>query len=196
MRIAVGTTREPKLAGVRAALERLAALPWPADAVELVPVEVASGQADPPLSASATVAGARARARSALRAVPGAGLALGLEGGVEVLGREPLAAVLRNWAVAWDGAREGLGSSAGIVLPEQVAAAVVAGEDLATVIDRWAAQDDVRSRQGAFGVLTAGVVNRADAFVQAVLTALAPFYAPGWSRPAARAGGPGPEACP
>ncbi len=191
MRVAVGSTREPTLAGVRAALDRLAALPWPGEAVEVVPVAAASGQADTPLSAGATLAGARARARAALRSVPGCALALGLEGGVEVIGADPLEAVLRNWAVAWDGAREGVGSSAGILLPEPVAADVLAGHDLAGVIDRWAAERDVRSRQGAFGVLTAGVVVRAEAFVQAVLTALAPFYATGWSSPAARGGGAG-----
>ena len=182
MKIAVGSKREPKLAGVREALGRLAVVPWPREPVELMPFEAASGQADTPLSAEATLAGARARARTTLDSVPGADLALGLEGGVEVISREPLEAVLRNWAVAWDGVREGVGSSAGVLLPEPVAAAVLAGEDLAAVIDRWAAEHDVRSRQGAFGVLTAGLVNRADAFVQAVLTALAPFYAPGWSR--------------
>jgi non-canonical (house-cleaning) NTP pyrophosphatase len=99
-----------------------------------------------------------------------------------VLGSDPLQMVLRNWAVAWDGTREGVGSSAGILLPGPVAAAVLDGEDLAAVVDRWAAEHDVRSRQGAFGVLTAGVVNRADAYVQAVLTALAPWYAPAAQR--------------
>jgi inosine/xanthosine triphosphatase len=180
MRIAVGSRREPKIAGVTIALERLASLPWPGEEVALTPVEVPSGQADTPLSAEATLGGARARARAALAAVPGA--SLGLEGGVEVIGHAPLRVVLRNWAVAWDGRNEGVGSSAGILLPDDVAAAVLAGEDLARVIDRHANEHDVRSRQGAFGVLTAGVVTRADAYVQAVLTALAPWYAPDFSR--------------
>jgi inosine/xanthosine triphosphatase len=180
VKIAVGSTREPKFAGVRAALERFATVPWPGGPVELVPIDAVSGQADTPLSAEATLAGARTRARAALSSVPGADLALGLEGGVEVLARTPLQAVLRNWAVAWDGVREGVGLSAGVLLPEPVAADVLAGEDLAVVIDRWAAERDVRSRQGAFGVLTAGLVNRADAYAQAVLTAFAPFYTQGW----------------
>lgn len=177
MRIAVGSRREPKITGVTMALERLAVLPWPGEEVELVPVDVASGQADTPLSAEATLAGARERARAALSAAPDARLALGLEGGIEVLGRAPLQVVLRNWAVAWDGTLEGVGSSAGILLPVDLAAAVLEGEDLAGAIDRHANEHDVRSRQGAFGVLTAGVVTRADAYVQAVLTALAPWYA-------------------
>jgi inosine/xanthosine triphosphatase len=182
MRIAVGSRREPKITGVTMALQRLAALPWPGEEVDLFPVDVASGHADTPLSAEATLAGARERARAALAAVPGAALALGLEGGVEVLRRAPLQVGLRNWAVAWDGRREGVGSSAGILLPETVAAAVLAGEDLADVIDRHANEHDVRSRQGAFGVLTAGLLTRANAYVQAVLTALAPWYAPDGAR--------------
>ncbi len=182
MRIAVGTLRGPKLAGVRVALERLAALPWPGEPVEIAPVAAASGQADTPLSAAEALEGARSRAHAALTATPGAAMALGLEGGVEVLMREPLQAVLRNWALAWDGRREGIGSSAGILLPEEVAAAVLAGEDLASVIDRHAQERDVRSRQGAFGVLTAGVLTRADAYAQAVLTALAPWYAAAGAR--------------
>jgi inosine/xanthosine triphosphatase len=180
MKIAVGTLREPKIAGVRQALERLASLPWPGEAVELVPVEVASGQADTPLSAEATRKGARARARAAMNVVSGAFLALGLEGGVEVLAHEPPQVVLRNWAVAWDGRREGVGSSAGLLLPESVARPVLAGEDLAAVIDRHADEHDVRSRQGAFGVLTAGLLTRADAYAQAVLAALAPWYKEQW----------------
>ncbi len=177
MKVAIGSLREPKLAGVRAAFARLAARPWPANAVELVPVDAASGVADTPLSVEATIAGASRRALSALAAVPGAALALGLEGGVEVVSRAPLRVVLRNWAVAWDGAREGVGSSAGVLLPGAVAVAVLAGEDLAAVIDRWASERDVRSRQGAFGVITGGVLDRSEAFEQAVLTALAPWYA-------------------
>jgi len=179
VRIALGTVREPKIAGVRMALERLAALPWPGEPVDLLPVEVASGQADTPLSAAATVAGARTRARSAMTAT-GAELALGLEGGIEVLAGEPSRAVLRNWAVAWDGRREGIGSSAGVLLPEAVAVPVLAGEDLASVIDRHARERDVRSRQGAFGVLTAGVLTRAEAYAQAVVGALAPWYKGRW----------------
>jgi inosine/xanthosine triphosphatase len=180
LRIAVGTLREPKIAGVRMALERLAALPWPGEDVDLVPVAVSSGQPDTPLSARQTLDGARARARAALGARPGASLALGLEGGVEVLGREPWEARRRHRAVGWDGSREGIGSSAGILLPPDVAEAVLAGEDLAQVIDRHAGEHDVRSRQGAFGVLTAGVLSRAEAYAQAVLAALAPWYKGRW----------------
>ena len=61
-----------------------------------------------------------------------------------------------------------------------MAAAVLRGEDLAPAIDRHADEHDVRSRQGAFGVLTVGLMTRADAYAQAVLTALAPWYKERW----------------
>jgi len=67
--------------------------------------------------------------------------------------------------------------SQAVQLVAHIGQAVLAGEDLAKVIDRHANEHDVRSRQGAFGVLTAGVLTRADAYVQAVVTALAPWYA-------------------
>ncbi len=180
MRIALGTLREPKIAGVRTALARLASLPWPGETVELAAVDAASGQAPTPLSGEATMEGARTRARAALAAVPGAAFALGLEGGLEVMARDPLQVALRNWAVAWDGRREGVGSSAGVMLPGTLARAVLDGEDVAEAIDRFAGERDVRSRQGAFGVLTSGLLTRSEAYAQAVLTALAPWYKESW----------------
>jgi inosine/xanthosine triphosphatase len=180
VRVAVGTVREPKLDGVRRAFEGLGRLPWPADPVELVAVAVPSGQADTPIGDDATIAGARARARAALALVPGATLALGLEGGVVRSADSSAAAFLRNWAVAWDGVREGLGAGPSLLLPGPVATAVLAGEDLARVIDRVAGERDVRSRQGTFGVLTCDLLPRTEAFAQAVLLALAPFYNPIW----------------
>jgi inosine/xanthosine triphosphatase len=180
VKVAVGTVREPKLDGVRRAFERLGRLPWPATPVELVAFAAPSGQADTPIGDEATIAGARARARAALALAPGAALALGLEGGVVRVDGGLQAAVLRNWAVAWDGVREGLGAGPSLLLPGSVARAVLAREDLAQVIDRVAGEHDVRSRQGTFGVLTRDLLPRTEAFAQAVLVALAPFYNPIW----------------
>ncbi len=176
MKVAVGSARAPKLAAVRLAFERLAGIGWPAAEAELVPVGVASGEADTPISDTATLAGARRRARSALLAVRGCDLAVGLEGGIAVVAGDPPTVVLRNWAVAWDGGKEGVGSGPAVQLPHALATAVLGGEDLAAAIDRFVGDHDIRSRQGAFGVLTRDLVTRSDAFAVAVLAALAPWY--------------------
>ena len=176
MRLAVGTLRKPKLLAVQRALARLAEHGWPGEEVELVPVAADSGVSQMPLSEEEGVAGAGNRAREALRTA-GADLALGLEGGVVVLGEQPPLVLLRNWAAAWDGSRLAVGSGPGIQLPGELAAAVLAGEELGDAIDRHAGGRDIRSGRGTFGVLTADVVDRADAFATAVLAALAPWYA-------------------
>lgn len=176
MRLAVGTLREAKLAAVRRALARLEERGWPGGGVTVVPVAAASGVSEMPLSEEEGVAGARNRARSALRAT-GAELALGLEGGVAILAAQPPVVLLRNWAAAWDGSRLSIGCGPGIQLPRELAEAVLAGEELGDAIDRYARGRDIRSGRGTFGVLTADVVDRADAFAAAVLAALAPWYA-------------------
>jgi|AMFO01.1.fsa_nt_gi Uncharacterized conserved protein len=179
MRLAVGTLRRAKLDGVRDALERLAALPWPGDgAVEVVPLRAPSGVAAMPMSEEEGIRGAWNRARFAAEAT-GADLALGLEGGVRVLGGRPPLVVLCNWAVAWDGRRRWLGAGPGVQLPTALAEAVLAGEELGDAIDRFSGERDVRSGRGTFGVLTRDVIGRAHAFELAVLGALAPWYNPG-----------------
>jgi len=175
IRIAVGTLRAAKVEAARRALERLR--PWPGEPVELFPVEVPSGVTAMPLDEVEGIRGAVHRARAALAAT-GARLALGLEGGCVVLRRDPALLVLRNWAAAWDGERLGLGCGPGIALPPPLARAVLEGEELGEAIERYAAERDVRSGRGTFGVLTGDRIDRAAAFTTAVVAALAPWYAP------------------
>ena len=67
IRIAVGTLRAAKLDAVRSALDRLERFPWPPEGrPEVVPVAVASGVPEMPMSESEGVAGARNRARSSV----------------------------------------------------------------------------------------------------------------------------------
>jgi len=179
VRLAVGTLRAAKLDAVRQALSRLALLGWPLGGeVETVPVRVPSGVSEMPMSEAEGVQGARQRARAALEATA-ADLALGLEGGVVVLNRQPPVVLLRNWAVAWDGECAWVGSGPGLQLPGELAAAVLGGVELGDAIDDFAEEHDVRSGRGTFGVLTLDLIDRAHAFEDAVLGALTPWYSSG-----------------
>lgn len=183
MRIAVGTLRHSKLEAVRGALHRLRGLPWPPGGkVELLSVSVPSGVPDMPMAEGEGLRGAANRARGALDAT-GASLALGLEGGVIVARRPEPVVILRNWAAAWDGSRLWFGSGPGMQLPAELSSAVLDGEELGLAIDRYAGEHDVRSGRGTLGVLTADLLDRRHAFEDAVLAALAPWYAPDCSRP-------------
>jgi inosine/xanthosine triphosphatase len=177
-RLAVGTLRQAKLDAVRLALDRLSTAGW-ADAAgcEVVPVDVPSGVSAMPMSETEGVRGARLRAQAALAAT-GADLALGLEGGAVVVDRAMPLVLLRNWAAASDGHRTWVGSGPGIMLPEALARSLLDGAELGVVIDRFAGGRDIRSGRGAFGVLTADHIDRAAAFADAVITALAPWYNP------------------
>jgi non-canonical (house-cleaning) NTP pyrophosphatase len=181
LRVGLASERPPKVQAARAALQHLAALGLPAwRDFELRAHATPSGVEATPRHDGALQQGARQRAQALQRrleseATP-AHLYLGLEGGVHVDadGRT----WLRSWAYAWDGARGCFGCGPSAVLPARLAAPVLAGEDLAAVIDRVAGAEDVRSRGGTWGWLTHGLVPRSLAFETAVLTALVPFYHP------------------
>lgn len=170
----------PKLRAVREALSRVHAI-----RPELVPAEpiiearkVPSGVADTPRHTWETMAGAKQRALNVLALVRGEGssldLAVGLEGGVL---REEGNAFLESWAYVTNGQESAFGSSGCIPLPVVLADRVIdAGGELGPEADRLFGTSEIAAKEGTFGVLTALLVSREDAFVRSLLHALAPFY--------------------
>ncbi|NOZ78254.1 MAG: DUF84 family protein [Acidobacteria bacterium] len=178
MRVAVGTVRRAKVEAVRLACERLAGIGvFAKDGADVIPVDVPSGVAAMPMSEEEGIAGARNRARRCWEALD-VDVALGLEGGVVVIQHDPAIVILRNWAVAWNGRTEWIGSGPGIQLPARLANAVLDGIELGDAIDVFAGERDIRSGRGTFGVLTVDVLDRSSAFADAVVAALAPWYNP------------------
>ena len=53
---------------------------------------------------------------------------------------------------------------------------VLRGVELGVAIDRFAGAVGIRDAQGAWGVLSGGLINRTEAFRLAVVAAFAPFY--------------------
>jgi non-canonical (house-cleaning) NTP pyrophosphatase len=182
LRIAVGTTRAPKLEALRRALVRIGSRAPELAAARLVPRDVGDVAPRMPLSLDELLDGARARAERALELARAEGLqpalGVGLEGGLDVRrGRGRRQAFLMSWAYATDGRSGFHGSGGAIELPADLIESVVdRGLELSEAIDRFARETDVRSRQGAWGVLTDGMVERAASFETALLAALAPFY--------------------
>ncbi|MDF1503573.1 inosine/xanthosine triphosphatase [Roseisolibacter sp. H3M3-2] len=172
-RVAVGSTNPVKVAAARAVLARVA------PGAEVVGVAVASGVPDQPWGDDETRRGAVARARAALRALD-ADLGVGFEGGVVA---EADGAVRScAWAAVVDAAGvEGVGGSMAMPLPAAVARRLRAGEELAHAIDALTGERGTKHRGGAVAVLTAGLVDRRQAYEVILAYALAPFLAPaGW----------------
>jgi inosine/xanthosine triphosphatase len=188
VRIAVGSTRGPKVEAVRRALALIRdRFPhFLGGEPELLSCAVSSGASLTPRSTEELMAGAEERARAAYAMVAAEGeppaLAVGLEGGLRVeaerAGR-PLPVWLESWAYVTDGRQGSFGSGGCVPLPEPLARAVVErGEDLGPAADRFYGLADVAGGQGTFGVLTGRLITREDAFLRALLHALAPFYNP------------------
>jgi len=169
MKIAVGSTNPVKITAVRLMVERV----WPE--AEVHAISVPSGVSAMPMSDTETIAGARNRAIAARLQLDG-DLGIGLEGGVHP---EPFGLTLQGWVVVVDkDGREGIGGAARLPLPKTIADRVRAGEELGLVMDGILGQANVKQKEGAVGVLTAGLVMRHETFAVAVAYALALFVSP------------------
>jgi non-canonical (house-cleaning) NTP pyrophosphatase len=195
--IAVGSKRGPKLGAVTEALDDIGPLLPEDGEFEVVGADVESGVGHTPASSGELMRGARQRAEAlvylAQEKSESWSFFVGLEGGLEVLEedagaprkkeRERDAAVgrrrvfLESWAYVTDGKRGYYGRSGAIELPEALAHEVLEnGTELSVAIDEFAGSVGIRDGQGAWGVLSANLISRQEAFRVAVIAAFAPFY--------------------
>lgn len=167
--VGVGSGNPVKLAAALAVLERVA----PSARVEAV--SVVSSVRDQPFGDDETIRGALARARAA-RDAASAQLGIGIEGGVvESAGGMRTCA----WAAVVDGlGHEGVGGSLAMPLPDGVAKLVRGGLELGAAMDRLTGEHNTKQRQGAVGILTAGLVDRQAAYEVILAYALARFLTP------------------
>jgi inosine/xanthosine triphosphatase len=181
--IAVGSTRKPKLAAVREALDQLTGVFFTSTEFEVLGIEVESGVTHTPLTRAELMQGARQRAE-AVQAVAAVArneswdYFVGLEGGLDsVVENGQRRVFLESWAYVSDGERGHFGRSGAVELPNSLAEEVLSrGTELSVAIDQFAQQSGIRDAQGAWGVLSANKITRQEAFRIAVIAAFAPFY--------------------
>jgi non-canonical (house-cleaning) NTP pyrophosphatase len=104
---------------------------------------------------------------------------VGLEGGFHSITFEGARQTfLHGWAFVSNEAGRGyFGHAPAVTVPAQIVARVErTGRELGEVIDEVAGEHDVRSREGAWGVLSRGLLTRAMSFETALIAAFAPFY--------------------
>lgn len=84
---------------------------------------------------------------------------------------------LQSWVYISDGEAGFYGASCAVPVPAKIAAEVAdEGKELGKIIDTYGREMNIRDKQGAFGVFTAGLVDRETIFEQAVINALSPFF--------------------
>lgn len=182
MVVALGSGRAAKVEAVRRCMERIARVDARWSEARIIAREVLTSAPAMPLTDTELARGARERAVAIRELLSKEGttaqLFVGLEGGFhsfELDGRWHT--FLRGWAYATDGVREGFGVSPSILVPDSIARRVTeSGIELSVVIDDVAGERDVRSRQGAWGVLSRDLLRRAESFEAALVAAFAPFY--------------------
>ena len=177
--VALGSTSPAKRRAVEEALRevRSSGASSFVEAVRVVTMAATSGVPDQPWGDDDTRRGATQRAQQALEATPDATLAFGIEGGVQ---DDPAGSL---WAFAWvvalaaDGTA-GVARSAAFIVPDQLAAAVRGGEELGDALDNTYGLRRAKDGAGAVGVLTGGLIDRAELYRPAVLLALIPWLSP------------------
>jgi inosine/xanthosine triphosphatase len=182
IQIAVGSARRPKLAAVQEAIRDFGAVLAPGLEFEVIGVEVESGVGHTPANRKELMRGARQRAEAlvslAREKAESWRYFVGLEGGLDVIEEEGERRVLlESWAYVSDGREGHYGRSGGVEIPDALAREVLEnGVELSVAIDHFAGSVGIRDAQGAWGVLSGGLISRTEAFRVAVVAAFAPFY--------------------
>ncbi|MDT7689603.1 MAG: inosine/xanthosine triphosphatase [Acidobacteriota bacterium] len=184
MLIALGSARSAKIMALRAACARIAEADRRWKHAELVARSVEeTGAPRMPLNDTQLMRGARGRADAMRELLLGEGgradFYVGLEGGFHSITFEgERRTFLHGWAyVSDDSGRGYFGHAPAVTVPLSIVARVErTGRELGEVIDEVAGEHDVRSRQGAWGVLSRGLLTRAMSFETALVAAFAPFY--------------------
>jgi inosine/xanthosine triphosphatase len=157
VKVAVGSLNPAKINAVKQALVK--------EDVEVVGVKVPSDVAAQPFGDEETKNGAINRALATVKE-SGAHIGIGLEGGVVDTNDGML---LNNWgALATADGKVFVASGMRIFLPEEVAQGVREGKELGEVMADFTKKHDVRSKEGAVGIFTAGYVTRIDMFSHVV----------------------------
>jgi len=185
MIIALGSDRAAKIMAVRAAAARIASVDARWNEATLTARAVETDAPAMPLTDWQLMHGARARAEAVRaqlqREGTSAQLYVGLEGGFHSINvDDEWHTFLRGWAYVTDDTRGYFGASPSVSVPASIADRVIDGKrELSVVIDEVTNERDVRSRQGAWGVLSRDLLTRSMSFEAALIAAFAPFYNPG-----------------
>lgn len=182
--IALGSDRAAKIMAVRASIVRVAAIDADWTNANVVARRVEINAPAMPLTDWQLMEGARERALAVRDSLHSrrleADIYVGLEGGFHSIsiGGE-WHTFLRGWAYATDGEKSAFGGAPSISVPPDIVKSVVQGRrELGMVIDEVAGGRDIRSKQGAWGVLSRDLVTRSLSFELALIAAFAPFYNP------------------
>ena len=169
--IIIASKNPVKIQAALAGFQRM----FPEDTFSISPASVSSLVSDQPGTDSETLAGATNRAKLAQQQLPAADFWVGIEGGVQAAGSEISAFA---WVVVLSKDQLGKGRTGAFLLPDAVANLVRQGKELGEADDIVFKRLNSKQDNGAVGLLTGNVIDRADLYEHAVILALVPFKNP------------------
>jgi len=170
-RIVVASQNPVKLEAVLNGFCRM----FPDEEFTVEPVSVPSGVSRQPMSSAETLQGAQNRAAEAARLAPEADYWAGVEGGCEELDGELSTFA---WIVVQGQSHTGKSRTGSFFLPPEVTSLVHQGKELGEADDIFFKRFNSKQANGAVGILTDNVIDRALFYEHAVILALLPFKNP------------------
>jgi len=173
--VAVGSKRERKIEAVTLAFFRMLPNELSSEEWIIVGVSADSGVGGQPLSEGDGVCGAINRAKAALKEVPEAEFAVGIEGALSlILGKYWLSRTCA--AVINAEGQECIGLGPGVWVPPEISELILhQGKELGEAVEEKSSIDNARYVFGHIGLMTRNVINRLDEDAMAVIMALANF---------------------
>jgi len=173
MPVVVIASKNPvKVQAVKIGFERM----FPEEPFEFQAVSVSSGVSNQPFTDEETLRGACNRTANAMQVSPHANYWVGVEGGVEDLDEGMTAFA---WIVVRSQNALGKGRTGTFFLPTAVTELIHQGKELGEADDIVFGRSNSKQENGAVGLLSGNVIDRAQLYEQAVILALIPFKNPG-----------------
>jgi len=142
--------------------------------IEVNGVSVPSGVSDQPMTDLETLLGAENRAK-ALQSSYEADYFVGIEGGLETVDEDMEAFA---WIYIQGPGKQGKARTATFQLPKKIQSLINQGIELGVADDMVFKRENSKQGNGAVGILTHDLINRADYYEPAVVLALIPFVNP------------------
>lgn len=136
-------------------------------------ISVPSEVQDQPMDDDTTLAGALNRANNAMAKIQSADYWVGIEGGIQKTGEKEMQAFA--WIVVRSRHYIGKGKTGAFFLPDEIISLINDGKELGEADDIVFGQNNSKQKNGAVGILTGNVIDRADLYSQGVVLALIPF---------------------
>jgi len=148
---------------------------FPDEEFDLREVSTGSGVRNQPVGDVETLLGATNRAKAARKLFPEGDFWVGIEGGIDEEGGEMSAFA---WVYVEGKDYYGKGKSGTFYLPPKIAALIRQGKELGEADDIIFGRSNSKQENGAIGILTENVIDRAGLYETAVILALVPFKNP------------------